>query len=84
MRDYALRIGIAISVLINVITGGELHQSFSARNHEWKRKGKMNVTWLIDLLFLDNMHCLESWTYWVTRKENMRKKDEEPLEIYRI
>jgi hypothetical protein len=45
---YLSRIGIALSVLFNVILGGYSNQTFSARNWSWKRKGKWNLVWLID------------------------------------
>ena len=48
--SYLKRILISLSVLINVILGGDNNQTFSARNHEWKRQGLPNVTYLIDVL----------------------------------
>jgi hypothetical protein len=69
---YFQRIGIAISVLFNVILGGYSNQTFSARNYGWKREGKPNLVWLIDVIFwFDPDHCLQSWTYWVVRKEHI-------------
>ncbi len=66
---YFQRLGIAISVLFNVILGGYSNQSFSARNYAWKREGKPNLVWLIDIIFwLDQDHCMNSWLYWYTRK----------------
>lgn len=67
---YFQRIGIAISVLFNVILGGYSNQSFSARNYGWQREGKPNLVWLIDMLFwFDSHHCLNAWSYWIIRKE---------------
>jgi len=67
---YIERVGIALSVLLNVTLGGYSNQTFSARNYEWKRQGKPNAVWLIDkLFFLDSDHCLRSWTYWIVRKD---------------
>lgn len=70
---YIRRVGIALSVLLNVILGGYSNQTFSARNYEWKRQGKPNIVWLIDGIFLhvfsDANHCMNSWSYWVIRKE---------------
>lgn len=67
---YMLRVGIALSVLFNVILGGYSNQSFSARNYEWKRQGKPNMVWLIDKFFwCDANHCLHSWSYWIVRKD---------------
>ena len=67
---YFERIGIALSVLLNVLLGGYSNQTFSARNYDWKRRGLPNLVWFIDLLFwFDPHHCLDAWTYWFTRKE---------------
>lgn len=67
---YFQRIGITLSVLLNVILGGYSNQTFSARNYEWKKEGKLNLVWLIDSIFwYDKNHCLQAWSYWVIRKE---------------
>ena len=58
---YFQRIGIALSVLFNVILGGYSNQTFSARNYHWKKQGKYNLVWLIDkCFFLDKDHCQKS------------------------
>lgn len=49
---YLYRVGITLSILLNVIAGGKLHQTFSARNYEWKRQGKFNLVWFIDRVFI--------------------------------
>ncbi len=67
---YIERVGIALSVLLNVLLGGYSNQTFSARNYGWKREGKPNLVWLIDTIFwFDPNHCLDAWTYWIVRKE---------------
>ena len=66
--NYLKRILIAISVLMNVILGGKLNQTFSARNWEWKRNGKPNISWLIDRI-LGKDHCSRCWSYWKTRRQ---------------
>jgi len=67
---YIERVGIALSVLFNVLLGGYSNQTFSARNYGWKREGKPNLVWLIDTIFwFDPNHCLDAWTYWIVRKE---------------
>lgn len=68
MFRYLNRIVVALSVLINVILGGDNNQTFSARNHDWKRKGKPNICAFIDLCLGKN-HCLECWVYWKVRKK---------------
>jgi hypothetical protein len=71
---YVTRVGIALSVLLNVILGGKSNQTFSARNYHWRTKGKLNIVWLIDRIFwFDPSHCFNSWVYWKTAK-NIRKK----------
>lgn len=65
---YVERIGIALSVLFNVILGGHSNQTFSARNYGWKREGKFNLVRVIDAIyFREENHCLTSWSYWCIR-----------------
>lgn len=67
---YFQRIGIAISVLINVVLGGYSNQTFSARNYAWKKANQPNLVWLIDRMFFwDSDHCMQSWSYWILRKD---------------
>lgn len=67
---YIERLGIAISVLLNVILGGKSNQSFSARNWQRKRDGKWHLCDLIDAIFwFETEHCASSWTYWRVRKD---------------
>jgi hypothetical protein len=54
-------------MLFNVATGGELYQTFSARNHQWKREGRWNICPVIDALTSKD-HCKRSWAYWYVRK----------------
>ena len=65
---YLVRILIALSVLLNVVLGGRLNQTFSARNWEWKRNGKTNVVRLLDALLGDG-HCSRAWAYWKVRRK---------------
>jgi len=73
MIEYLKRVGIALSVLFNVLLGGYSNQSFSARNYEWKKQGKRNLVPVIDFVakkvFKDDSHCLSAWVYWYTRKD---------------
>jgi hypothetical protein len=64
---YLKRVGIALSVLLNVLLGGSSNQTFSARNYHWKRNYKPNIYKAIDFVFGKD-HCLISWVYWETRK----------------
>lgn len=64
---YLSRVGIALSVLLNVLLGGESNQTFSARNYSWRRDNKPNIAKAIDLV-LGKDHCFMSWVYWSTRK----------------
>ena len=65
---YLVRIMIALSVLLNVILGGRLNQTFSARNWEWKRNEKINLVRPIDALLGDG-HCSRAWAYWKVRRK---------------
>lgn len=65
---YIKRVAIAVSVLVNVATGGSLNQTFSARNWELQRNNKTNISWLIDLI-CGKDHCKRCWAYWKVRKE---------------
>jgi len=70
---YLERVGISISILINVVLGGPSNQTFSARNYKWQQDGKWNIVWLIDfIIFWDHDHCLNSWLYYKTTR-NLRK-----------
>ena len=70
MQVYLSRIGIAMSVLFNVILGGHSNQTFSARNWHWKRSNKWHIVPIIDTLwYKEPNHCLVCWTYWIVRKE---------------
>ena len=65
---YLKRVLTALSVLLNVLLGGPNNQTFSARNHDWKRRNKPNITKLIDFV-LGSGHCVECWVYWKVRKK---------------
>lgn len=67
MMKYLKRVGIALSILINVILGGASNQTFSARNWQWKKEGRINLVWLIDLV-LGKDHCVVCWTNWRIRE----------------
>ena len=60
---YCYRVGIALSILFNALTGGETNQTFSARNYEWQRNRKYNIVTLIDRV-LGAGHCLDCWARW--------------------
>lgn len=67
---YLERIGIALSILLNVIVGGPSNQTFSARNYKWKMDGRLNLVWFIDaLMFMDRDHCFHSWIYYKTTRD---------------
>lgn len=67
---YIERVGIAISILLNVVLGGSSNQTFSARNYYWKLRGKYNIVWFIDTIFWwDPDHCFHSWVYYKTTRD---------------
>ena len=67
MIRYITRVAIALSVLLNVVTGGASNQTFSARNWDWKRRKLPHIVWIIDLIF-GKEHCMQCWVYWKVRK----------------
>jgi len=67
MKSYFFRVGIALSMLFNVLSGGAIGQTFSARQHEAKRAGKRNLSLFIDA-FCGEDHCMRCWAYWKVRK----------------
>jgi NADH:ubiquinone oxidoreductase subunit H len=73
LTNYLKRIGIALSILFNVLLFGPSNQTFSARNYGWKRDGKFNLVPIIDFVakyvFREYMHCQLSWIYWRVRKD---------------
>lgn len=70
VSKYFERVGIALSVLLNVLLGGSSNQTFSARNYYWHMQKKPNIVFIIDYVFFwDPNHCLMSWVYWKTGKD---------------
>ena len=67
MIKYLHRVGIALSILINVILGGASNQTFSARNWQWKKDKRFNLVCAIDLV-LGEDHCVGCWVNWQIRK----------------
>lgn len=84
---YLERVGIAFSILLNVVLGGASNQTFSARNYRWKQQGKPHLVWLIDtLVFWDKDHCFHSWIYFKTTRDlrksfKRQRKREDPLKV---
>jgi hypothetical protein len=68
MVRYFSRILVSLSVLLNVLLGGSLNQTFSARNWQWKKDKKPNLVWFIDAIFGKD-HCSECWVWWKTRRQ---------------
>ena len=64
---YFIRVGIALSVLVNVVLGGESNQTFSARNWQWSKDCRPNAVWLIDKV-LGVGQCVQCWVYWKVRE----------------
>lgn len=84
IRNYLFRVGVALDILFNVITGGHINQTFSARNYVWKKNGKPNLVLLIDLIiFWDKDHCMNSWLYWLTKSNRVRKVNKPNVEVVR-
>ena len=64
--QYLLRVLIVLSILVNVLLGGHINQTFSARNWERKKNKKLHMVKLIDTV-LGKGHCAEAWVWWKTR-----------------
>lgn len=77
IRKYIKRFFRSCSILLNVILGGKSNQTFSARNYDRKKRGKLNLVWLIDFLayhiFGDADHCLTSWVYWIIISNELKE-----------
>lgn len=83
IRKYLTRVGISFDIFLNVLLGGHINQTFSARNWQWKKAGRPNIVWLIDLVvFWDPDHCMQSWLYWKTKVQT-RKFGKSNVEIIR-
>jgi hypothetical protein len=67
VHHYLKRVMTSLSILLNVLLGGDNNQTFSARNYEWKRRGLPNMSILVDFIFGKD-HCLHCWVYWKVRK----------------
>jgi len=67
-RKYFLRLLIQVSCLLNVILGGKLNQSFSARNYGWQINSRRNVVRTIDFVF-GRTHCQKAWEKWVLNQK---------------
>ena len=67
MTAYVYKVMLAISMLINVVFGGAVGQTLSARQHDLKRNNKLNIACVIDL-FIGKGHCSQCWCYWMVRK----------------
>lgn len=65
---YLLRVGLAFSVLVNSIFGGESNQTTSARlwelNKKYNFKGYVLVDFIAKKTFGDELHCLKAWINW--------------------
>lgn len=55
---------------------GRNNQTFSARNWQRKRDGKLNAVWLIDKIFMDPNHCCDAWIKWTIIHNSISKYNE--------
>jgi hypothetical protein len=61
------RVLTALSLLLNVLLGGDVSQTFAARNWQRKKDGKINMVSIIDALF-GRDYCAKQWAFWKVRK----------------
>ena len=73
---YLDRVFIAFSIFINVLFGGRINQTFSARNYQRRRDNKINLVRIINFLFRNKDHCFESWVKWTIINQAIKKYDE--------
>ena len=77
IKKYIKRFFRSASILLNVLLGGKSNQTFSARNYDRKKRGKINFVWAIDFfayyIFKDKDHCLTSWVYWMVISNELEK-----------
>lgn len=67
MKRYLYRVCLSLSILVNVILLGEMHQTFSARNYQRSKDKKRNICFVIDRV-LGSDHCLVCWSRWVVTR----------------
>lgn len=67
MTRYISNLLTASSVLLNVALGGDISQTFAARNWQRKKDSKFNMVKIIDA-FLGRDYCAKQWAYWKVRK----------------
>jgi lambda repressor-like predicted transcriptional regulator len=58
MKQYLINVGVALSILLAALLGGQYRQSTSAMTvaRKWKKAER-----LINWLFQDPRHCWDSW-----------------------
>lgn len=79
--EYFNNILASFFAFINVLLGGPIYQSFAARNYDLRKRGKFNITFLIDVMFFvfrgRKNHCMHSWIDWTlknTINHNLKEK----------
>ena len=82
MITYFKRIGIALSVLLNVTLGGKSNQTFSARNWDLKRRGQPNLVSAIDLIFVYVAYAVTFWLTLIKRKPIVYRLDDHCMESW--
>jgi len=74
--NYFIRVITSLSVLINVILGGKSNQTISARQYDLKKRGKINLVRIIDIIFFWNSsHCMTSWSDWLIIEKGNKSID---------
>lgn len=65
LLKYINRLLISCSILLNVILGGKSNQTFAARNFQRELDYKINIAWILDIIFwFDPHHSEKSWMFW--------------------
>ncbi|NDB27925.1 hypothetical protein EB151_00030 [archaeon] len=85
MIRYLSRVFVAFSIFLNSLVGGKNNQTLSALQYERKRKGKFNICFLIDFIWLweGKDHCLEAWIKWQIINNAMSEYEKLAEKYYR-
>lgn len=67
MTRYISNLLTALSVLLNVALGGDISQTFAARNWQRKKDNKLNMASAIDTI-MGRDYCAKQWAFWKVRK----------------
>lgn len=74
-RSYVSRVIRSFSITFNVLLGGYENQTFAARNYDRMRYGRSNLVWLINMIHMNEAHCISEWVDWYTASEKFKLQE---------